>query len=114
MANQLHHRTPRYQYHAPRITATARRNPRAVCASCGRTYDQHPLGANGKPQRWQAGHTIAGSHTWQPWYDVEHVPPPGDWLAPTLSRCNIGDGNRARDASNEPRTLTWQVANIAS
>lgn len=95
MANQTHHRTARYAHWAPIITRTARNNPNTQCASCGHTATNHPLGANGKPQRWHAGHTIAGSHTWHPWLHPQ-PPPPGDWLAPTMSRCNIGDGNHAR------------------
>ena len=104
MAGKLHHRTARYQRWAPTLTRAAARNPRAVCAICGRTAGMHPLGANGKPQVWHAAHTIDGSHTWQPWLDNERVPPPGDWLAAALSRCNCSDGavvgNRQRNPSS--------------
>lgn len=96
MANQPHHRDARYQRYAPQVTAAAKANPRAVCAHCGLTYADHPPGANGKPQRWHAGHTRPGSLTWQPWLDVERKPPTGDWLAPMLSRCNIAAGNLDR------------------
>ena len=95
MANQPWHRTPRYQLWAPRITRAAALDPRAVCALCGKTAGQHPLGKNGKPQRWHAAHTIPGSTTWQPWLGPD-APPPGDWLAPGMSRCNIAAGNQAR------------------
>lgn len=102
MAGQAHHQSARYQQHAPRVTRAARATPLAVCNApgCGRTLADHPLGANGKPQRWHAGHTIAGSTTWRPWLDVTVLAPAGDWLAPMLSRCNIADGNRSREPSS--------------
>jgi hypothetical protein len=96
MAGQAHHRSARYQRWAPVVTRRAAANPHAVCAICGHTADQHPLGKNGRPQRWHAAHTVPKSHTWQPWLNVTLRPPPGDWLAPALSRCNIADGNRDR------------------
>ena len=99
MANQSHHRTPRYQHWAPRITHAAAANPATRCngREChGRTLAEHEPAQPGGILRWTAGHLIAGSHTWQPWIGPD-LAPPGDWLAPVVSRCNIGDGNRNRE-----------------
>lgn len=82
-----HHSGARYQKAARWIKQTCSNDPQAVC-TCGRTLNQHPLGVNGKPQTWTAGHGIPQSTTWKLWTNTHQPAPPGDWLAPETSRCN--------------------------
>jgi hypothetical protein len=103
MAGQAHHRGRRYVTESARIRALANANPNAVCWRCGLTLTAHPPHVNGKPQRWTAGHTVDGSRTWQPWRWVDVQPPPGDWLAPEGSRCNVAAENDRRLHRTEPR-----------
>lgn len=98
MAGKPHHRGARYRQGRRILQAAGRANPAAICWRCGKRLAEHPPHIDGKPQTWQAGHTIDGSTTWQVWPHVTTPPPPGDWLALEASRCNIAAGNDARDA----------------
>ena len=96
MANKPYHTGRRYKQARAWIQQAAGANPRTLCQKCGRTADQHDTHRNGRAQHWQAGHSINGSTTWQLWTDIEHIAPPGDWLAPEMSRCNATAGNTQR------------------
>lgn len=93
-----HHSGPRYTKAAAWIRDTCNADPHAVCR-CGLTRNQHPPGANGKPQTWTAGHGIDGSTTWQLWTNTRQPAPPGDWLAPEMSRCNMQRGKQRADTN---------------
>ena len=90
MAGKAHHRGVRYTKYSALIRTLAAANPDAICFDCGLKL--------GRGDRWQAGHTVAGSTTWQPWLDVTTVPPSGDWLAAVHRSCNAADGARIRNA----------------
>lgn len=94
------HRTPRYQKWAPIITAYAKATPDAVCWRDGWTMAEHIERFPGRRLTWHAGHTVKGSETWAPWVHVLFRPTEGDWLAPEVSVCNIGAGNREREPSS--------------
>lgn len=83
-----HHRGS-HQVRARRIVQQAYANPNTRCGRCGLTLAQHPPGANGKPQRWTAGHVRAGEINGE--------------LRPEASRCNYGAGND----SDNPHSQTW-------
>ena len=97
MAGQPHHADRRYVVEARRLRTIAARNPNTVCWRDGLTLAQHQQRWPDAHLTWTAGHTIDGSQTWRPWHNTTTVPPPGDWLAPEVSRCNIAAGNDARD-----------------
>lgn len=102
MANkQAHHSGPRYTQAARWIKTQCNTDSLAVCCDCGLTLSQHPFGVNGKPQTWTAGHTVDGSTTWQLWTRIRTVPPSGDWLAPSASRCNMQRGKQRADALSQ-------------
>lgn len=92
-----HHRGARYTRAAKWIKTNATVDPLTVCLECERTMADHPPGVNGQPQEWTAGHTVDGSSTWQLWTRLHDPPPPGDWLAPEASRCNMAKGKRRAD-----------------
>jgi hypothetical protein len=100
MANQAHHRKPKYVQGSAIVRRRANHDPLTVCWRCGRTRNQHDWDAG----PWQAGHTIDGSETWAIWTNTHTMPPPGDWLAPEIRRCNIIAGNLARQ---DRHTETW-------
>ena len=95
-----HHRGNRYVVLGGLVVTLAKSNPNAVCWRDGMTLAQHRIRYPGRRLIWQRGHTIPKSETWQPWTDVTRRPPPGDWLAPEMSTCNIGHGNREREPSS--------------
>ena len=82
------------------VVNAARSNPDAVCWRDGHTMAWHRLRYPGRRLHWQRGHTVKGSRTWQPWLDVTRQPPPGDWLAPEVSVCNVAAGNREREPNS--------------
>ena len=93
MANQRHHRDPRYTRAARLVRAAANANPFAICWRCGRRLHEHEPRPT---RRWSGGHTIDGTYG-PPWLDVEHRPPAGQaWIAPEVLHCNIVAGNNAR------------------
>lgn len=98
MANAPHHRDRRYVVQSLALRKLAASTRGAVCWRCGLTLDAHPLGANGKRQRWTAGHTVDSSTTWNLWTNVTRQPPPGDWLAPEASRCNMASSAERTNA----------------
>jgi hypothetical protein len=101
------HRDPRYVKLGAIVRAYAKADANAVCWRCGRTLPEHPPHKNGSPPHWQAGHTVDGSTTWEPWVHVTRTPHPaltgpGGWLAPEASTCNTSAGattGNARRAS---------------
>ena len=95
-SGRAEHHTGRFVRWSGIIRRAANATPLAVCWRCGHTLQEHRT-RTGKPDRWQAGHTVQGSTTWQPWTDVTNVPPPGDWLAPEARSCNSADGARIRN-----------------
>lgn len=97
---ERHHRGKRYVELGRLVITLANANPAAVCWRDGMTLAQHRTRYPGRNLRWHRGHTVKGSTTWQPWTDVTRRPPPGDWLAPEVSVCNIGHGNREREPSS--------------
>jgi hypothetical protein len=103
MAGQPHHRDRRYVVLGQRVIDLANANPHAVCWRDGWTLEQHRVRFPGRRLKWHRGHTRKGSRTWQPWLNVTQQPPDGDWLAPEISACNIGHGNRER----EPHSEIW-------
>ncbi len=74
-----HHRGT-HQVRARRIVEQANANPNTRCGRCNRTLAQHPMGGNGKPQYWTAGHVHAGQINGE--------------LRPEASTCNFGAGNQ--------------------
>jgi hypothetical protein len=95
MANTAHHSSRAYLQGRGRLQALAR-NPATLCQRCGKPALAHKPQQSGKPQHWQAGHSIAGSTTWRLWLNVETLAPSGDWLWPEMSRCNVAASNQSR------------------
>ena len=114
MSGKPWHRGRRYVTLGQLVVNAARTNPNAVCWRDGLTMRQHQMRHPGRHLDWQRGHTIKGSRTWQPWLDVTRQPPPGDWLAPEVSTCNIGAGNREREPSSgcPRRCEAWKARQV--
>ena len=92
MANQPHHKDPRFVKAARLVRRAANANPRAICWRCGRTLEQHEPHRNGKRPSWQAGHTIDGV-LGPAWLKVTEPPPKQKaFLAAEASTCNLTHG----------------------
>jgi hypothetical protein len=102
VARAPHHKGPRYVRMSAHLRHIANATPDAVCWRCGRTLQAHS-----PKDRWTAGHTIDGSTTWKLWTRVTHQPPPGDWLAPEASSCNMSHGAAEGNRRREPHTEAW-------
>lgn len=102
MANQRHHADSDATRVRRLVRMAAQANPRAICWSCGKTFDQHPDHKTGKRKSWHGGHTIDKVNG-PPWLDVENRPPVGrtPWIAPEVSTCNIPRGNNARHLNGD-------------
>lgn len=94
MSNAPWHATARYKQGRATLQRLAALHPDAVCARCGLTIHEH----RGPNLRWHAGHTIGKSMTWQLWLDPYSQPPPGDWLALEVNRCNLAASAQATNA----------------
>ena len=94
-----HHSGKRYVEGSKLVRDAANADPLTVCSRCGLTLPEHRT-RSGKPDVWQAGHTVTGSTTWTLWLDTRRVPPPGDWLAAEARSCNAPDGARIRNAKS--------------
>lgn len=102
-----HHRDRRYVIASRTIRQAATLDPHAVCWRDGLTLAEHQQLYPNTRLHWTAGHTIRGSHTWQPWYGIRSTPPQGDWLAPEVSRCNYSHGATEGNAAREPTSGWW-------
>jgi hypothetical protein len=69
---------PRYRKRRELLMASI--TPATRCWRCGKTAPEHPLHANGKRGRWQAGHTVDGRND---------AP-----LAAEFSTCNASAGGK--------------------
>lgn len=107
-----HHRG-RYHVGSRQVRRAAEANPLTLCWFCRQPLHAHKPHASGEPARWNAGHTIDGSESYQLWLtplitvaDCERAAA-GDWLAPQASTCNMRAGRALQDARRTITTRNW-------
>jgi len=105
MANKVHHRGT-HQRRSKIVRDAANANPATRCWACGKTLAEHEPHSDGKPAKWQAGHTVDGSKNPPVWINDRKPPPAGPWLTAEASTCNLSRGSK-KGAARRSTGYDW-------